>query len=33
MKHLKKFEDYSFPSQEISEAGMSPEILYHLIEQ
>ena len=26
MKHLKKFEDYSFPSQEISEAGMSPEI-------
>jgi hypothetical protein len=26
MKHLKKFEDYSFPTQEISEAGMSPEI-------
>ena len=26
MKHLKKFEDYTFPSNEISEAGMSPEI-------
>jgi hypothetical protein len=26
MKHLKKFEDYSFPTQEISEAGMSSEI-------
>ena len=26
MKHLKKFEDYSFPENEISEAGMSPEI-------